>query len=115
MKTQVKNYFLIKQFFIIDRHRRSKHEQEGRIFACDCGKAFLSKPALNNHIKTKHPETFEGQIKRGRGDLGNIHQKVDLGNIHQNPYLFSKVQNMIIFSTHRKEKLKMAKKLIFQF
>ena len=27
----------------------------------------MSKPALNNHIKTKHPETLEGQIKRGRG------------------------------------------------
>ena len=37
------------------------------MFACNCGKAFLSKPALNNHIKTKHPETLEGQIKRGRG------------------------------------------------
>jgi hypothetical protein len=35
------------------RHRRSKHEQEGRIYACDCGKSFLSQPALNNHKKNK--------------------------------------------------------------
>ena len=54
-------------FIFIERHRRSKHEQEGRIFACDCGKAFLSQPALNNHKKTKHPELLEGQPKRGRG------------------------------------------------
>ena len=52
---------------IIERHRRSKHEQQGRDFACDCGKSFLSQPALNNHIRTKHPERLEGQIKRGRG------------------------------------------------
>ena len=68
MKIQVKYYFYIYfNFFNIERHRRSKHEQEGRIFGCQCGKAFLSKPALNNHIKTKHPETLEGQIKLGRG------------------------------------------------
>ena len=61
-------YFLILIFFIIiERHRRSKHEQQGRDFACDCGKSFLSQPALNNHIKNKHPERLEGQIKRGRG------------------------------------------------
>ena len=52
---------------IIERHRRSKHEQKGRDFACECGKAFLSQPALNNHKKTKHPELLEGLPKRGRG------------------------------------------------
>ena len=51
----------------IERHRRSKHEQEGRIYACQCGKSFLSQPALNNHKKTKHPELLEGQVKRSRG------------------------------------------------
>jgi len=51
----------------IKRRRRSKHEQEGRDFACDCGKSFLSQPALNNHKKTKHPELLIGQPKRGRG------------------------------------------------
>ena len=66
-----KIFFIKKKFFyfykFIERHRRSKHEQEGRIFACDCGKSFLSQPALNNHKKTKHPELLEGQPKRGRG------------------------------------------------
>ena len=33
----------------------------------NCGKSFLSQPALNNHKKTKHPELLEGQPKRGRG------------------------------------------------
>ena len=62
------NYFLnIIFFYYIERHRRSKHEQEGRVFGCDCGKAFLSQPALNNHKKTKHPELLEGLPKRGRG------------------------------------------------
>ena len=41
--------------------------QEGRVFACQCGKSFLSQPALNNHIRTKHPELLEGQVKHGRG------------------------------------------------
>ena len=61
------NYFFFNIIFFIERHRRSKHEQEGRVFSCDCGKAFLSQPALNNHKKTKHPELLEGQPKRGRG------------------------------------------------
>ena len=60
-------FFIIINLLLIERHRRSKHEQEGRIFACGCGKSFLSQPALNNHKKTKHPELLEGQAKRGRG------------------------------------------------
>ena len=60
------NYFLNIIFFI-ERHRRSKHIQEGRNFACECGKAFLSQPALNNHKKTKHPDLFKGLPQRGRG------------------------------------------------
>ena len=51
----------------IERHRRSKHEQQGRDFACGCGKSFLSQVALNNHIKTKHPELLVGKEMRGRG------------------------------------------------
>lgn len=52
----------------IERHRRSKNELEGRIFFCDCGKSYLSQPALNNHKKTKHPEIHVGNgEKRGRG------------------------------------------------
>lgn len=60
-------FFNIIYIYIIERHRRSKHEQEGRIYQCDCGKSYLSQPALNNHKKTKHPETLEGVEKRGRG------------------------------------------------
>ena len=70
IKTQVIylfNFSFKYYFFFIERHRRSKHEQEGRIYGCDCGKSFLSQPALNNHKKTKHPELLEGQPKRGRG------------------------------------------------
>ena len=51
----------------IGRHRRSKHEKEGRIYSCECGKAYLSQPALNNHKKTKHPELNATGEKRGRG------------------------------------------------
>ena len=49
------------------RRRRSKHELIGRNFTCECGKSYLSQPALNNHIKTKHPKRLEGQPKRERG------------------------------------------------
>ena len=60
---KIKNIFKI----IIGRRRRSKHEKEGRIYQCECGKSYLSQPALNNHKKTKHPELLEGMEKRGRG------------------------------------------------
>lgn len=62
--------FIIILINILERRRRSKHEQEGRDYVCDfqgCNKSFLSQPALNNHKKTKHPELMEGQPKRGRG------------------------------------------------
>ena len=45
-------------------HRRSRNEKNGRDFRCDCGKSYLSQPALNNHIKNKHPERH---IKRDKG------------------------------------------------
>lgn len=63
---QVSNRLL----FILERHRRSKHEQEGRSFTCSyCDKSYLSKPALNNHLNTKH-EDILAQLnitKRSRG------------------------------------------------
>jgi len=35
--------------------RRSKNEKEGRIHVChECGKGYLSYPALYTHMKTKH-------------------------------------------------------------
>ena len=58
------NYLLI---FFIERIRRSKNEQDGRNYKCDCGKSYLSQPALNNHILAKHPERLEGQLQKGRG------------------------------------------------
>ena len=55
----------------LERRRRSKHEQEGRIYNCEhCGKSYLSKPALNNHMNTKHADILKSmnieKRKRGR-------------------------------------------------
>ena len=33
---------------------------------CECGKAYLSAPALTNHKKTKH-NSNDPSLKRGRG------------------------------------------------
>ena len=48
------------------RKRRSKKEFSGPSYKCpECGKSYLSMPALNTHRKTKHdPQKFVG---RGRG------------------------------------------------
>ena len=50
----------------------------------------MSKPALNNHIKTKHPDTLEGQIKRGRGRPRKYPQKAvsDFESLKY-PYFFN--------------------------
>ena len=49
------------------RHRRSKNDNDGRNFKCpDCGKCYLSAPALTNHRKTKHDYGKDGE-KKGRG------------------------------------------------
>ena len=49
------------------RTRRSKSVIEGRNFKCpECGKCYLSSPALTNHRKTKHNYGTEGE-KKGRG------------------------------------------------
>jgi len=49
------------------RKRRSKNEQDGRLYKCqECGKSYLSQPALTNHKKTKHSYDQNGE-KRGRG------------------------------------------------
>jgi hypothetical protein len=37
------------------RKRRSKNDPNGRMFKCECSKAYLSALALSNHIKAKHP------------------------------------------------------------
>lgn len=49
------------------KKRRSKNDPEGRSYKCEvCGKSYLSKPAVTQHLKTKHPDMLNG-IKRGRG------------------------------------------------
>lgn len=48
------------------RKRRSKNDQNGRKYTCECGKSYLSQPALTNHKKTKH-EVSNISAKRGRG------------------------------------------------
>lgn len=49
------------------RKRRSKNDPSGRQHKCDiCGKTYLSRPALSQHIKTKHQDRI-GEYKRGRG------------------------------------------------
>ena len=51
----------------VRRKRRSKNEVEGRNFKCpNCGKSYLSAPALFNHRKNKHNYIIEGE-KKGRG------------------------------------------------
>ena len=53
--------------------RRSKHDNDGRVHVCDCGKTYLSYPALYTHIKQKHSRGPGGEIRapptsgRGRG------------------------------------------------
>jgi hypothetical protein len=50
------------------RRRRGKKECEGRDFLCsECGKAYLSAPALMQHRKTKHNYCEISGEKRGRG------------------------------------------------
>jgi hypothetical protein len=58
---------LISSTPIEKRKRRSKHIQEGRVFQCECGKSYLSQPALNNHRNTKHRESEQIGEKRPRG------------------------------------------------
>ena len=41
--------------------------KEGNCLSCFCGKSYLSNAALQNHIKTKHPEILASQTIRGRG------------------------------------------------
>lgn len=49
------------------RKRRSKNDPSGRQHKCEiCGKTYLSRPALSQHIKTKHQDRL-GEYKRGRG------------------------------------------------
>lgn len=47
--------------------RKPKIDPEGKNYNCEvCGKVYSSKPAVTQHLKSKHPESQSG-IKRGRG------------------------------------------------
>lgn len=51
------------------RKRRSRAEQEGRNFICDCGKTYFSQQALSVHKKSKHSDSLppDELIKKKRG------------------------------------------------
>ena len=54
------------------KEKITKLDNLGKNFSCQCGKSYLSLPALYIHIKTKHPELCEGNPKRGRGRARKI-------------------------------------------
>lgn len=61
--------------------RRSKNDNDGRTHKCpQCGKSYLSYPALYTHIKQKHNQN--GHSGRGRGrpkkDTGEVNFKIIL-------------------------------------
>lgn len=53
------------------RKRRPRSDEDGRNFSCNCGKSYLSYPALYTHIRTKHngkadfnrPRTAKSEIE----------------------------------------------------
>lgn len=57
------------------RKRRSKAEQEGRNYICECGKTYFSQQALLVHKKSKHSDSLQPEElikkKRGRPRLSN--------------------------------------------
>jgi len=61
--------------------RRSKNDNDGRTHKCpQCGKSYLSYPALYTHIKQKHNQN--GHSGRGRG-----RPKKDTGEVNLKNYL----------------------------
>mmetsp|Transcript_22908 Transcript_22908/g.23853 ORF Transcript_22908/g.23853 Transcript_22908/m.23853 type:complete len:269 (+) Transcript_22908:151-957(+) len=68
------------------RKRRSKNDPEGRSHKCDiCGKTYLSRPALSQHIKTKHQDRI-GEYKRGRGRPRKCDTEIT-SNIQRDKYI----------------------------
>jgi hypothetical protein len=63
---------------IVKRKRRSKIIQEGRNFVCECGKAYLSFPALNHHKQVKHNNGNIEKRSRGRPRKNVIHNYISL-------------------------------------
>lgn len=54
----------IKRVKFFKGRRRSKKQESGRVYKCECGKSYLSETALNNHKITKHKYHNE---KRSKG------------------------------------------------
>lgn len=72
----------------VKRKRRSKNDQEGRKYKCDCGKAYLSQLALNNHYKAKHEAKDEQQDDSNLSSYLKIRgrPKKNVFNIKKNYY-----------------------------
>ena len=91
------------------RKRRGKKDLEGRQFICDyCKKAYLSKPALNSHLNSKHKEELiKNNIqKKNRGRP----RKFPITNGENNEY---EKQNFIPF--FNKENRKNNNNILFDF
>ena len=89
------------------RKRRSKNEQEGRSFICNnCGKSYLSIPALTNHMKTKHFLDDPNYEKRGRGrPRKNVKVKLNLayhGPISSCRKRYSEISTIFFYSKQNK-------------
>ena len=58
------------------RKRRGKKDLEGRQFICEyCKKAYLSKPALNSHLNSKHKEELiKNNIQKKNDSFHNAHK-----------------------------------------
>lgn len=63
--------------------RRSRHEEDGRIFKCECGKSYLSDTALTNHRIVKHNYQSE---KRGKGRPKKYESSIPFSSISFNKY-----------------------------
>jgi hypothetical protein len=64
------------------RKRRSKNDSDGRSFKCvECGKSYLSMPALTNHRKTKHDFGKDGE-KKGRGRPRKNVKKINISPLY---------------------------------
>ena len=60
-----------------EKEKIKKLKNVGKNFSCQCGKSYLSLPALYTHIKTKHPELCVGNHIRGRGRARKYPSKSD--------------------------------------
>ena len=76
-----------------EKEKIKKLKNLGKNFSCQCGKSYLSLPALNMNIKTKHPELCADIPKRGRGRARKIPstKAVDFETSKYEPF-FNKIE-----------------------